>query len=164
MDYSLADLTRLTAAKRRTVQLWAEAGIVHAIPGTDKAGTGTHRRFSREAAILACLLNAFAQRLHMPIGVLFLVSRAIRIWIQTNSHLVERAIQNRHEIFLVLKASGGHGEVTGFEAKLFAFTSFEGVQVALNTVVKGLESPGSFSLTIMANPHLRGFTRDGGQT
>jgi len=46
-------------------------------PLTDRAGTGTHRQFSREEAIVACLVHGFA--LHqIAIGELMDISRAIR--------------------------------------------------------------------------------------
>lgn len=73
--YTLADLVRVTGAKRRSLQLWADAGVIRAKKGTNRAGTGTHRLFSRDEAIVACIIHAFA--LHqMSIGELLNISRA----------------------------------------------------------------------------------------
>ncbi len=76
-EYSLADLTRLTGAKRRSVQLWAEAGVILADPGTDRAGTGTHRKFSRQEAVIALVINPLA-KLHISIGDLLKVADSVR--------------------------------------------------------------------------------------
>ncbi len=78
--YSLADLTKLMGegAKRRTVQLWAEAGVIQADPDTERAGAGTHRRFSKDEAIIACIIRAFASA-GMNIGSLLRFSKALRL-------------------------------------------------------------------------------------
>ena len=76
-DYTLADLTRITGAKRRAVQTWAEAKVIEAEAKTERAGRGTHRRFSRDEAIIACIVRSFAMR-QMSIGELLNVSNAIR--------------------------------------------------------------------------------------
>ena len=83
MDYTLADLARVTGAKRRSLQLWADAGVIKAKKGTNRAGTGTHRLFSRDEAIVACITHAFA--LHqMSIGELLTISHAFRYGMQGN--------------------------------------------------------------------------------
>jgi hypothetical protein len=76
-SYTLADLERVTGAKRRSLQLWADAGVIKAMKGTNRAGTGTHRTFSREEAIVACVVYAFA--LHqIAIGELLSISTKVR--------------------------------------------------------------------------------------
>jgi hypothetical protein len=77
-EFSLADLTALTKSKRRSVQLWAEAGVIQADQSTERAGTGTHRRFSRDEAMIACLISGLTRHFQMPIGVLIQVSEGIR--------------------------------------------------------------------------------------
>ena len=42
--YTLADLERVTGAKRRSLQLWADAEVIQADPRR-RAGTGTHGGF-----------------------------------------------------------------------------------------------------------------------
>src|SRR5215208_916304 len=80
-SYTLADLERVTSAKRRSLQLWADAKVIMADRSTDRAGTGTHRRFSRKEAIVACIVHAFA--LHqVAIGELLYISLLVRFWIE----------------------------------------------------------------------------------
>jgi hypothetical protein len=76
-DYSLADVVEVTGGKRRSVQLWAEAGAVRAYSATDKRGTGTHRRFSRDEVIITCCLNGLARR-QVGIGELIRIGRGLR--------------------------------------------------------------------------------------
>ncbi|MHC2334471.1 DNA-binding transcriptional MerR regulator [Bradyrhizobium sp. USDA 4454] len=75
--YSLADLARITGAKRRSIQLWADAGVIVPEGDTDRAGTGTHRKFSRDEAIIACLIHPFAAR-QIAIGELIAISKSVR--------------------------------------------------------------------------------------
>lgn len=75
--YFLADLMRLTGAKRRTIQYWADHGVIKAEKGTEGAGTGTSRRFSRNEAFIACLVAVFAEK-HMAVDVLVDVAAAVR--------------------------------------------------------------------------------------
>jgi hypothetical protein len=84
MDYSLADVVRMSGGKRRSVQLWAEAGAIKAFARTDKRGTGTHRRFSREEAIIACLLNGLARR-QVGIGELIRIGKGLRKFLNTEN-------------------------------------------------------------------------------
>jgi hypothetical protein len=75
--YVLRDLVEITGAGRRTVQFWADHGVLVADKDTDHAGTGTHRRFSRDEAIIACIVQAFALRT-IGIGELIGLAEAIR--------------------------------------------------------------------------------------
>ena len=87
-SYTLADLVRVTGAKRRSLQLWADAGVILADRSTDRAGTGTHRRFPRDEAIIACVVHAFA--LHqIAIGELLRIAVMVRFWIQNNARHAE---------------------------------------------------------------------------
>jgi hypothetical protein len=77
VDYALADLAQVTGAKRRSLQLWADAGVIRAEKSTDRGGSGTHRRFSRDEAIIACIVHGFA--LHqIAIGELLIISGKVR--------------------------------------------------------------------------------------
>jgi hypothetical protein len=77
LDYSLADVVKLSGGRRRSVQLWAEAGALRALPRTERRGSGTHRRFSRDEVIIACCLNALGSR-QVGIGELVRIGRALR--------------------------------------------------------------------------------------
>src|ERR1700692_4775279 len=82
MDFSLSDLEDLTAAKRRSIQLWADAGVIRPYPRTDRRGTGTHRRFSRDEAIIGCIIAGLAIR-QRPIGELLRLSNVIRDYLNS---------------------------------------------------------------------------------
>lgn len=75
--YSLADLVKVTGAKRRSLQLWADREVIRPIPSTADAGTGIHRQYSRKEAIVACIIQGFALR-QISIGELKFISIAIR--------------------------------------------------------------------------------------
>jgi len=77
MERSLADVVKLTGAKPRSVQLWADAGIVRAVEGTDRAGTGVHRRFDSDEVKLIALLAPLA-RFGVPIGWLRAFAKSFR--------------------------------------------------------------------------------------
>jgi hypothetical protein len=109
--YTLADLARATGAKRRSLQLWADAGAIMADQSTDRAGTGTHRRFPRDEAIIACVVHAFA--LHqIAIGELLRISMMVRFWIQNNADfgedkprdILETAIKGEGNALLVYES------------------------------------------------------------
>jgi hypothetical protein len=76
-EYSLADLVEITGAKPRSLQIWAERGVIQPIKSTSGAGTGHHRLFSRTEAIIACIIHPFSMR-QMAIGELLDLSVAIR--------------------------------------------------------------------------------------
>lgn len=75
---SLAEVTRISGVKRRTVQLWAEAGVIIADPITERAGTGVHRRFPENEAYIAQAIAPFA-RMQISIGKLKAIAQAVRI-------------------------------------------------------------------------------------
>jgi hypothetical protein len=106
--YTLADLARVTGAKRRSLQLWADAGVIVPEKSTDRGGSGTHRRFSRKEAIIACIVHAFA--LHqIAIGELQEISTAIRFFILTS----EKPKKGRlTDVQILESAIRGEGDAT----------------------------------------------------
>ncbi len=77
MGWTLSKVVKVTGAKRRSVQLWADAGIIHAVEGTDRAGTGVHRRFDSNEVKLIGLLVPLA-KWGVPIGWLRHFARSFR--------------------------------------------------------------------------------------
>ena len=75
--YTLGDLVKITGAKPRSLQLWADRKVIRAIKNTDDSGSGVHRRFSRDETIIACIIQAFALR-HMSIGQLKAIADGLR--------------------------------------------------------------------------------------
>jgi hypothetical protein len=101
LDYTLADLARVTGAKRRSLQLWADAGVIVPEKSTNRGGSGTHRQFSRREAIIACIIHPFAMR-QMAIGELLNLSERIRKSYDLLPDPYEAAVRGRkHTLFFV---------------------------------------------------------------
>jgi hypothetical protein len=81
----------MSGGKRRSVQLWAEAGAIRAFSRTDRQGTGTHRRFSRDEVIIACCINGLARR-QVGIGELIRIGKGLRKFL--NSGDSRREVEN----------------------------------------------------------------------
>lgn len=77
VEYSLAHIAAMTGLRPRTVQVWAEAGAIRPERETNRKGTGMHRRFSFDEAIIACVLAPLS-KLKMSIGTLIQVAGNVR--------------------------------------------------------------------------------------
>jgi hypothetical protein len=103
--YSLADLARITGAKRRSIQLWAEAAAIRAARRTERAGSGVHRSFSRDEAIIACILGEFAKDA-VAIGGLIKIAEGLRSYLSkqivnnVSREAIEKAIMNEKDVFV----------------------------------------------------------------
>jgi hypothetical protein len=103
-EYTLSDLVEVTGAKRRSLQVWADRGVIQPLPDTASAGTGVHRRFSREEAIIACLIHPFASH-QMAIGELLIISRGIRgLFRVGEAKLISAAIGGSGDSMLVYQS------------------------------------------------------------
>jgi hypothetical protein len=101
--YSLADLVEVTGAKRRSVQLWAERGVIRALAGTESAGTGVHRLFPRDEAIIACIIHAFAMR-QMAIGELLRISEVVRFELRMERDAISGAVGGSGDTMLIYES------------------------------------------------------------
>jgi len=101
--YSLAEIVRLSNARPRSVQLWADAEAILANPSTEKRGTGIHRRFNRDEAIIACCLSGFARR-QVGIGELKRIGKAIRLLLKEPfiKDLINEVVETDHSWDLYL--------------------------------------------------------------
>jgi hypothetical protein len=171
MDYSLAELTKIIGAKRRTVQLWAEGGVIQALPGTDRAGTGTHRRFSRDEAIIGCFVHAFSGELQLPIGVLIRLSRTVRGYTENPrfTAIINKAIANQAAIYATLRSRGApefllteaggapRGELSIAIADASAARDKDDLHRLLGKhATEVLGAPKSFALCVRVNEYLKG--------
>jgi hypothetical protein len=106
--YTLAEVTRMCGAKRRSVQLWAEAGALVAMPGTSREGSGVHRVFDRNEALIACILHGLSVQ-GVTIGKLVTLAGLLRsarhdqFWSET----LEDALANRESNFLIYDGNLG---------------------------------------------------------
>ncbi len=57
VTYTVADVIKATGLKRRTVQFWADKGVIHATKATRGGGHGVHRSFTRDELIIACIIH-----------------------------------------------------------------------------------------------------------
>jgi hypothetical protein len=100
--YSLRDLVEVTGAKPRSLQLWADRKVIHAIADTDDAGSGVHRRFSRDEAMIACIIQAFALR-QIPIGELKTIGQTLRYSFShtRGRNRISEAVQGKGNTYLI---------------------------------------------------------------
>jgi hypothetical protein len=77
MEFTLAHVAAAAGVKPRTAQIWAEAGAIVPVRGTDRRGTGVHRRFNRDEVMIACILASPA-KLQMSIGTLIAIAGRVR--------------------------------------------------------------------------------------
>jgi hypothetical protein len=98
--FTLADLTSVTGAKRRSVQLWADAKVIVADPSTERAGSGVHRVFSRNETLIACVIAVFAKE-GVQIGKLLEISAELRKLVRTGSQKerIEAAVNSNHRFY-----------------------------------------------------------------
>jgi hypothetical protein len=75
--YELSDIVRISGAPKRSILFWADRGALKADAGTDGAGSGKHRLFSKDEAVIACVLHGLASQ-SMSIGHLVRAAEALR--------------------------------------------------------------------------------------
>ena len=77
MAWTLSEVVKRTGAQPRSVQIWADAGIVHPVEVTDRSGSGVHRQFELHEVKLIALLVPLANW-KVPIGWLRDFAKAFR--------------------------------------------------------------------------------------
>jgi hypothetical protein len=99
---TLSDIAGATGAKPRTVQLWADAGVIVAEHGTDREGSGRHREFGKGEVIIACIVAPFAVD-KMAIGGLLNIARTIRhVHPKADINEFNQAIEGLGKSFMVV--------------------------------------------------------------
>ena len=154
--YTLADLVKFTGAKRRTVQLWAEAGAIRADRETERAGTGTHRRFSRTEAIIACILHGFALK-KLSIGMLINIGAALRDQLGTDENLeaVERVMLNDNPMYLIFTYIDPNKSLSTFlEPATSKKAYLKQIELTLEAHNEYLDLPESMTFIIKFNTYL----------
>ncbi len=119
MEYTVAELAKALQVKPRTIQLWADFGILEPIGGTQGAGTGVHRRFDTAEARVAAVLVHLASN-GVPRGVLKQTAERFRDALSPSRpksgllaparrlrEAAERAVQGRGLNFLHYITNGG---------------------------------------------------------
>jgi hypothetical protein len=98
---TLSEIARATGAKPRAIQLWADAGVIIADPGTDREGSGKHRKFDRGEVIVACIIAPFAAD-KMAIGGLLKLSQVVRNLMKVNARAFDLAAAGTGKGFLAV--------------------------------------------------------------
>lgn len=88
MTHTLSALVKKTGAKRRAVQVWADSGVLEAVPNTDRAGTGVNREYGDIELKVAALLAPLAD-LALPIGRLKQASSYFRTIVKAAEEVSE---------------------------------------------------------------------------
>lgn len=78
MAQAVADAAHAT---KRQVQIWTDAGVLRAVEGTDRRGTGSKRLYDETEVAFAALAAEMAN-VNQPIGVLLQWANLIRVLIQ----------------------------------------------------------------------------------
>jgi hypothetical protein len=108
-EFTSTDLVRITGMKPRWVQALAEKNIIRPEPDTDRAGTGTPRRFSQNEAIVACVVATFARR-KMTVGSIQKVANTLRDWLPNFGQPFLNNIREGWPCFFVIKWVGAKVE------------------------------------------------------
>lgn len=161
MEYTLADLARITGAKRRSVQVWAEAGALRADSGTERKGTGTHRRFSRDETMIACVLSAFAG-MQVPIGQLIVLGDHFRTLLKkAEVHAAfDEAIEDTATVYVIVQDLADHFK-TNIVRRAFNLSDLADAEVDRDIgkiVTQFLGNPNAESIVLMLNVYLRGMS------
>jgi len=88
---TLADLGRLAGAKPRSLQLWTDSGVLKTLAGTDRAGSGAYRHYSKAEAELAVILARLHQAMRPPVGSLIRLAAIIRPLLTQAAAFYDRA-------------------------------------------------------------------------
>lgn len=100
MEYTLAEMEKVTGAPRRALQFWTDRGAIRAGKGVRR---GVHRRFSRDEAIVACILHAFS---YLTIADLKSVAIGVRAMLDANRKSIEKAIAGKADVLCVFEGYG----------------------------------------------------------
>jgi DNA-binding transcriptional MerR regulator len=73
--HTLSDITRITGGNRRTLQFWAEQGVLRST--RQHEGSGVPREFDDSEVVVACVVNALSSQ-GVPVGKLTAAADGIR--------------------------------------------------------------------------------------
>jgi DNA-binding transcriptional MerR regulator len=155
MSYSVSDIAKATGLKTRTIQFWADKGVMRASSVTTDAGKGNHRSFSADELIIACLVHPLSLghkgNQVRSIGELKEISRALRPLVKHQRDYFDQVIAGKDTCFLTLIWLVGHGIQTHIQSEREGSAEIE----ALLSDLK--KAPGRAE-TICINPWIEGVT------
>ena len=121
MTYTVADVIKATGLKRRTVQFWADKGVIQATKATQEGGHGVHRSFTRNELIIASLIHPLSLGWHRDqtrsLGELYELARTLRHLLRTSVTRddFDSAIAGKGRFYLILTWVFGGGIDTRIE-------------------------------------------------
>lgn len=124
---TLADIARIAQAKPRSVQLWADAGVILPVEGTDREGSGRHRLFEPREVLIASVIARFAAE-QMAIGMLKSFAFFFRSIMSNGAEmkLLKQAINGDVELYIafgsIVSGSGLDIDVRIFDGREEFFT------------------------------------------
>jgi hypothetical protein len=147
--YTLADVTRMVGAKRRSVQFWAESGALLAMAGTEREGSGIHRVFDRDEALVACIFNGLSI-FGLPVGKLITIAQGLRGSLKHpgKRQIWEDALDDRRRGLIVI-----HGRESSDDGVSFSGSMLSSIRYADDPFDEVLEKMASSSVqsTIVIN-------------
>jgi hypothetical protein len=125
--HSLSDITRITGGNRRTLQFWAEQGVLRST--REHEGSGVPREFDDREAIVACVVNGlFSQG--VPVGKLIAAAWGVRehLAVPINREMFNDAIagQGVNLLFLASYSPKSDGPKWTSEVSMFSDTRTDG--------------------------------------
>jgi DNA-binding transcriptional MerR regulator len=160
MSYSVSDIAKATGLKTRTIQFWADKGVMRASSVTTDAGKGTHRSFSADELIIACLVHPLSLghkgNQVRSIGELKEISKNLRSLVkgQATKDYFQRAIDGKDKCFLTLIWFFGK-EMIRIETHIQS--EREG-QTSISALLHDLANAPGRAETICINPWIEGVT------
>jgi DNA-binding transcriptional MerR regulator len=108
--FSVSEVAQTSGVNPRTIQFWADKGVIRATPSTSEAGKGTHRSFSYDELLIACLMNSFSGTQVRAVGELKTIAKAIRTILKGPDRVhFEAAVTDSANCFLILIWLGEKG-------------------------------------------------------
>jgi DNA-binding transcriptional MerR regulator len=121
LSYTVADIIKATGLKRRTVQFWADRGVINATRATQSSGQGVHRSFTRNELIIACVLHPLSLGWRgdqtRSLGELIELAKILRTLLRTpvTHRDFDEAISSDDDVYLIVTWIFGGGIETAIQ-------------------------------------------------
>jgi hypothetical protein len=124
--HNLSDITRITGGNRRTLQFWAEQGVLRST--RQHEGSGIPREFDDHEIVVACIVNGLSSQ-GVPISKLVGAANSVREYLRLPIYRASfnDAIEGRGiNLLLLASYSGQNAQKWMFETSLFSDTRTDG--------------------------------------
>jgi hypothetical protein len=111
-------VAQAVGATKRQVQLWSDAGVLRAVPGTDRAGRGRQRIYLKSELPLAALAS-FLSAYQIPIGRLQVIVSDLRHMIGGALPHVQDILSGKRHAYMIVEPAVSLGP--GGMAKFYDF-------------------------------------------